>query len=68
VIVRMAKGRIKYVPEDVLREVKAIMGADRIHGEAEGFRRMADYSRRARRVDFDVDFGPLGVRRKRGGK
>lgn len=63
----MVKGKIKYVPEDVLREVRSIMGADRIHKESEGFRRMADYSRRARGREFDIDFSPLGIKRKRGG-
>lgn len=64
----MGKGRIKYVPDDVYREVRSIMSSERIHSEAEGFRRMADNSRRSRGLVSDIDFSPLGVRRKRGGK
>lgn len=63
----MVKGRIKYVPEDVLREVRSIMGSDRIHKESEGFRRMADYARAARGRVTELDFGPLGVRKRRRG-
>ena len=66
----MAKGKIKYVPEDVMAEVRSIMSADRIHGDAEGFRRMADYAKvgRVGVSRSDPDFSPLGVRRKRGGR
>ncbi len=66
----MGKGEIKYVPKDVLREVESIMGADRLHSQAEAFRRMADNSRKARGIlpdaGVDITFGPLGVRRGRG--
>lgn len=65
----LVKGKIKYVPDDALREIQSIMGADRLHSEAEAFRRMADNSRRDRGILLEaglgVDFGPLGVRKRR---
>lgn len=64
----MNRGRLKYVPSDVLKELKSIMVGDGIHKEAEAFRRMVDYSKKSRGVVDEASFYPLGLRkRKKGG-
>ena len=57
------KGSLKYVPGDVLGEIERIKHEDNLFSDADAFRRMAGIN--YGESDFDLDYGPLGIRKKK---